>query len=208
MPVQVKICGITNIDDALTSVEAGADALGFIFFRGSSRFIDPASAREIIRQVPEKVLKVGVFVNEAPEQVAKIVRETGLTAVQLHGNETPEYCDFVTSRVIKAFRIQGENSLAELSGYRASAFLLDSYVPGQPGGTGAAFNWELAIKAKDLGHPIILAGGLTPENVADAVAKVRPHMVDVSSGVELAPGRKDHQKVREFIRRAKATELR
>jgi phosphoribosylanthranilate isomerase len=204
MPVQVKICGITNIEDAVAAVKAGADALGFIFFRGSSRFVEPASAREIIRHVPKTVLKVGVFVNEAADQVRKIAEEAGLTAIQLHGNETPEYCESVASRVIKAFRIQGENSLAELSAYRASAFLLDSYVPGQPGGTGEAFNWDLAVKAKDFGHPIILAGGLTPENVADAVAKVRPEMVDVSSGVEFAPGRKDHQKVGEFIRRAKA----
>lgn len=204
MPVQVKICGITNIEDASAAVEAGADALGFIFFRGSSRFVESAVAREIIRQVPEAIWKVGVFVNESVDQVRSIGEEARLTAIQLHGSETPEYCDSVSLRVIKAFRVQGENSLTELSAYRASAFLLDSYVPGQPGGTGAVFNWDLAIKAKNFGHPIILAGGLTPENVADAVAKVRPAMVDVSSGVEFAPGRKDHQKVRDFIRRAKA----
>ena len=206
MPVRVKICGITNIQDARAAIECGADALGFIFFSGSPRHINPEAAARIIGELPPFVTKVGVFVDAPVETVQKEARTTGIDTVQLHGNESTAFCGEIAAtglKVIKALRVKDAASLDEIAKYRVSAYLLDSYVPGQLGGTGAKFNWDLAIKAKDFGTPIVLAGGLDPENVSDAVSKVAPYAVDVSSGVETAPGKKDHDKVRRFIARAK-----
>ena len=204
MPVRVKICGITSLQDAILAVEAGADALGFIFFARSPRCITPDAAAEIIRQLPPFISRVGVFVDEPIGQVNETALRAGLDAVQLHGAESAEECERAVVRAVKAFRVKDRNSLAEIRKYRTAAYLLDSYVAGQLGGTGERFNWDLAIEAKHVGRPVILAGGLTPENVADAAAKVRPYAVDVSSGVESSPGKKDASKVREFIARAKA----
>jgi phosphoribosylanthranilate isomerase len=207
MSVRVKICGITNLEDAQAAVQAGADALGFIFFAQSPRNVSPEMARRIIEKMPPFVAKVGVFVNESLEKILQIVKETGIDTVQLHGDESPQLCEKVARenlKVIKAFRIKDQNSLTPLKEFRAAAFLLDSYVPGQLGGTGAKFNWDLAVQASGLGTPIILAGGLVPENVRDAISKVAPYGVDVSSGVESAPGRKDHAKVRAFIEAAQS----
>src|SRR4051812_32484174 len=156
MPVRVKICGITNAEDALAAVDAGADALGFIFFAGSPRFVEPAVAHRIIARLPPFVSTVGVFVDETFENVERISGLTELTAIQLHGNEPPAFCAALTLPVIKAFRIRDKSSLDQLKNYDPSAFLLDSYVPGQLGGTGAKFNWEFALEAKPLGKPIIL----------------------------------------------------
>ena len=204
MAVQVKICWITNLKDALAAVDAGADALGFIFVKSSPRFLEPVAAASIIREIPARVRTIGVFVNESVETVRRVAEQTGLGAVQLHGNETPEVCQLLAlAHPIKAFRVQDATVLDDLPRYPGCEFLLDSYVPGQHGGTGAKFNWDIAVQAKTFGAPIFLAGGLTVENVADAVAKVAPHAVDVSSGVEISPGSKDHAKVREFIARAK-----
>jgi phosphoribosylanthranilate isomerase len=210
MPVRVKICGITNIQDARAATDSGADALGFIFFSGSPRHISPESAVKIVRELPPFLAKVGVFVDAAVEAVVKIARATGMDTIQLHGNESAAISEEIAAsgfKVIKAFRVKDAASLDPIAQYRVSAHLLDSYVPGQSGGTGSKFNWDLAIKAKDFGAPIILAGGLDPENVSDAVSKVAPYAVDVSSGVEREPGRKDHDKVRQFIARAKGTAL-
>jgi len=206
MAVRVKICGITNAEDARAAAAAGADALGFIFFRGSPRFIEPEAAGRIIATLPPLMVKVGVFVDESAEGIAEAARRAGLDAVQLHGSEGPEFCAGLASLgkpVIKARRVKDRGSLAGLERYGVSALLLDSYVAGQLGGTGERFNWDLAVEAKVGGKPVILAGGLTAENVAEAVARAAPYGVDVSSGVEAAPGRKDHGKVREFIARAK-----
>jgi phosphoribosylanthranilate isomerase len=203
MSLFVKICGITSQADAECAVEAGADALGFIFFRRSPRYIEPNAAAAIASKILAPVLKVGVFVDENLETMREIAGQCGLDRLQLHGNESMETCESLQTPVIKAFRIQDLNSLARLRDYKVRAFLLDSYVAGQHGGTGAKFNWDLAVQAKKFGTPIILAGGLTPENVADAVAKASPYGVDVSSGVESAPGKKDQAKVRHFIQRAK-----
>lgn len=204
MSVKVKICGITSISDAATAAEAGADALGFMFFEPSPRHLKLSVAADIIRQLPPFVARVGVFVNPQPDIVRRAVEECGIDYVQLHGEEPPDFCAKFSVPVIKAFRIQNGDSLAQLHSYRTSAWLLDSFVAGKSGGTGESFNWDLAARAKHLGRPVILAGGLTPENVSDAVKKVRPYGVDVSSGVELAPGKKDRRKVTEFIERAKA----
>lgn len=202
MSVRVKICGLTNLDDARAAIDAGAHALGFIFFSGSPRYITPPAAARIIGQLPPFASKVGVFVNEPLESILQIANSTGIDAIQLHGDETPDLCEALARerfKTIKAFRIKDRSSLDSVGNFRTSAFLLDSYVSGQLGGTGAKFNWDLAIEAATSGIPIILAGGLVPENVQQAVSKVSPYAVDVSSGVEASPGKKDHQKIRAFI---------
>jgi phosphoribosylanthranilate isomerase len=201
--VRVKICGITNVEDAQAAVEAGADALGFVFYPPSPRYVTPEQAQQIIRALPPFITTVGLFVDVPVETVNDIAVRCGLDRVQLHGGETPDFCDLVTRPVIKAFRIKGADSLAHLPCYKVSAYLLDTYVEGAlPGGTGASFTWELAAEAKPYG-PVILAGGLTPENVEVAIRQIHPYGVDVSTGVERAPGLKDHTKVRTFIASAK-----
>ena len=200
---KVKICGITSPEDALTAVEAGADALGFVFYKESPRHIFPEEAARIINLLPPFVQAVGLFVNEAPEIVNQISRNCRLGLVQLHGDETPDYCRRIEQRVMKAFRVRSLTCLDPIADYRLSGCLLDAYSPSFYGGTGKSFNWEIAREAMTRGHRIVLAGGLTPDNVAEAIRQVRPYAVDVSSGVESAPGRKDADKVREFIRNAK-----
>ena len=205
--VQVKICGITSLEDAQATVEAGADALGFVFYPPSPRYVTPEQAEQIIRSLPPFVTTVGLFVDVARDVVNETVSRCGLDRVQLHGRETPDFCRRITRPVIKAIRIKNAESLTHVPDYQVSAYLLDAYVEGAlPGGTGASFAWELAARAKPYG-PVILAGGLTPENIAVAIAQVRPYGVDVSSGVERTPGVKDHRKVRQFIARAKAAML-
>lgn len=205
--VQVKICGITSLEDAQTAVDCGADALGFVFYPPSPRYVTPEQAAQIIRALPPFVTTVGLFVDVTCEVVNATVVRCGLDRVQLHGRETAEFCRRISRPVIKAIRIKNAESLSPLPDYVVSAYLLDAYVEGAlPGGTGASFAWELAARAKPYG-PIILAGGLTPENIETAIAQVRPYGVDVSSGVERLPGLKDHQKIRQFITRAKAAAL-
>lgn len=203
MSVRVKICGITRLEDALAAVEAGADALGFMFYEPSPRHIGFGAAGEIARQLPPFVARVGVLVNPTEEWVRRAIEGGGLDTLQFHGEESPEFCARFALKQIKAFRIRNENSLLACHRYPGRAWLLDSYVPGQLGGTGATFNWELAAKAKESNRHIILAGGLTPENVAAAVRQVRPYGVDVSSGVESRPGQKDAERMRAFVRAAK-----
>jgi phosphoribosylanthranilate isomerase len=204
MGPKIKICGITNVEDALAAAEAGANALGFIFYEASPRHVSMAVARKIISLLPPFVAKVGVFVDPAEEFVKNAITDCGLDTLQFHGNESPEFCLKFALKTIKAFRIRNEESLRWLPMYATDAWLLDSFVPGQLGGTGAKFNWQLAAAAKTQGRPIILAGGLTAENVAEAVRQVQPYAVDVSSGVESAPGTKDPERVRAFIAAARA----
>lgn len=203
MRLRIKICGITNVADAIAAVDAGADALGFMFYERSKRYVTPDAVAEIVEQLPPFVMRVGVFVDPSVEMVNETASTCGITALQFHGSETPEFCGQFGLPVIKAFRIGDKNSLDSLPQYQTSAWLLDSDVPGQLGGTGEKFDWPLAQRATKLGRPVILAGGLTPENVAVAVREVRPYGVDVSSGVEAFPGRKDLQKVKAFIRAAR-----
>ena len=201
--VRIKICGITNLDDALLAAELGADALGFIFYAQSHRQVDAETARSIIAQLPPFVAAVGVFVDEAAAVVRDLAVQAGLDWVQLHGQESPEYCRSLERKVIKAFRIQDESSLIRLADYQGAvqAMLLDTYKKGQVGGTGEIFDWHLARKAKQYG-PIILAGGLTAENVAQAIATVGPAAVDAASGTEAALGKKDPKKLRAFFKAA------
>ncbi|AMV71576.1 phosphoribosylanthranilate isomerase [Desulfuromonas carbonis] len=196
--IKVKICGITSLEDALHACACGVDALGFVFYEESPRCIDPGSAAKIIRQLPPFVTTVGLFVNADPEQVEEVADFCGLDVIQLHGDEGPDDCDFTPRRTIKALRVKDAASLARHDDYAVAALMLDSWVKGSYGGTGHLFNWELAA-AVARQRPVILAGGLTPENVADAIRAVRPYAVDVSSGVEAAPGRKDPAKVAAFI---------
>ena len=203
MNVRVKICGITNLADAQVAVEAGADALGFVFYEKSPRFISMETAAEISKQLPPPIMRVGIFVNPAKDLVFKAIAGCDLSLLQFHGDELSEFCTQFGLRSMKAFRIRDAGSLKELPKYRTDALLLDAYSPDIPGGTGKKFNWDLAVEAQKLGRPIFLAGGLTPENVAEAVRRVRPYGVDVSSGVESSPGKKDHAKVRAFIHAAK-----
>jgi phosphoribosylanthranilate isomerase len=204
---RVKICGITSREDAAAAVEAGADALGFVFVPGTPRCLHPDLAGRIVGALPPFVTPVGVFVDQPLEEVLSIAARCNLQAVQLHGNEPEEYSRRIPLRVIKALRVRDADSLRILPTYPAHAFLLDAFVEGQAGGTGTAISWDLAVRAK--GHaPIILSGGLRPETVGPAVLRVRPYGVDVSSGVEVSPGRKDHQKVREFIAAVRQADLR
>jgi phosphoribosylanthranilate isomerase len=201
--VKVKICGITNIADAQVAVQAGADALGLMLYSGSSRYIPLETAQEIARSLPPSVMRVGVFVDPEPADVFAAVQSCGLSLLQFHGAETSQFCQQFGVMTMKAFRMRNAESLAPLESFSAGAFLLDSYVPDKAGGTGETFNWELAVEAKKFGRPIFLAGGLTPANVAEAIRVVQPFGVDVSSGVEFSPGRKDPEKIRAFIAAAK-----
>ena len=206
MNVKVKICGITSITDALVAVEAGADALGFMFYAPSPRCVSCASAVEITRQLPPLVAKVGVFVNPTEEEVRRAIAECGLDTLQFHGEEPAGFCRRFGLKVIKAFRVRDAESLQPTKDFSTEAWLLDSYVAGQLGGTGARFNWDLATDAARRHRSVLLAGGLTAENAAEAVRTVRPYGLDVSSGVESAPGKKDAAKVRAFIAAAKSAQ--
>jgi phosphoribosylanthranilate isomerase len=199
--VKVKICGITNWSDARGAVEAGADFLGFNFYRQSSRYIAPAAARRIVQRLPEKVASVGVFVNESEPEMLAIARRVGLDYVQLHGDETADVVSRVRHnfRVIKAIRVRGSLSAAQLAKFkRASSILLDGFDTQLRGGTGKSFNWKLA-KSAGRKRQIFLAGGLTPENAADAVSAARPFAIDVCSGVESRPGKKDLARMRALV---------
>lgn len=200
--VAVKICGITNIDDALAAVDFGADALGFVFYKGSPRFIAPDEAKDILKKLPPFVTTVGVFVDEAPHEIERILLHAPVDVVQLHGHEPPEAC-LMSRRLIKAIRVKDLSDLEPLRQYHVSSFLLDTYTPELHGGTGQIFNWDIAVEAKQFGK-IILAGGLTPDNVDKAIQWVKPYAVDVSSGVEAKKGKKDHRKMRLFIEKARS----
>ncbi|HEU4751797.1 MAG TPA: phosphoribosylanthranilate isomerase [Armatimonadota bacterium] len=201
MAVRVKICGITNLEDALLAVEAGADALGFVF-ASSPRRVNPEQAAVILRELPPFVTTVGLVVDQDPRPILDICP---LDVVQFHGSEPPDAITRIGRRAYKAFRVREPADLQPLTAYgAASAFLLDAYVPGVPGGTGQQFPWELAAQAARFGKPVIVAGGLTPENVSLCIETTRPYAVDVSSGVEAAPGKKDPALVRAFIAAARA----
>jgi len=201
-PVLVKICGLTRLEDALAAARLGADWVGFNFWPRSRRYIAPEAAAAIVAALPASVLPVGVFVDPGAAELARAIQVSGVRTVQLHGDEPPALCAAVPVPVVKGIRVRDAHSLAALAAYEVSAFLLDSATPGY-GGSGTGFDWALAAEiAADV--PLWLAGGLTPENVAEAVRRVRPRGVDVASGVESTPGVKDWKRMEAFIRNAKA----
>ena len=201
--VKVKVCGMTSLKDALVAVEGGADAVGFIFYKKSPRSVTMKTVREIVLELPPFVDTVGVFVDETAEQINKIADYCNLDIIQLHGDESPTFCKKIRRKVIKAFRIKDMQSVKKLSSFQVSGFLLDTFSENLHGGTGKVFDWNLALPAKKFG-PVIMAGGLTPNNVQQAVRQISPYGVDVCSGVESEPGIKDHKKVRAFLNNAKA----
>ncbi|MEW6185029.1 MAG: phosphoribosylanthranilate isomerase [Thermodesulfobacteriota bacterium] len=202
--IKVKICGITNLEDALLAAEAGVEALGFIFAE-SPRKISPEKAKGIIELLPPFIKTVGVFVNEEPVRIKEIVSFCGLDLVQLHGEESPEISRELMPRSVKAFRIKGEKDIQAIEKYRGKvrAILLDTFQKGKAGGTGLTFDWTLAVKAKETGIPLILAGGLGPENIQEAIRTVQPYAVDVNSGIEEKPGKKDPVLLRRLMEKIK-----
>ncbi len=194
--VKVKICGMTSLEDALMAVGFGADAVGFVFYRKSPRFVTERLVKSIV--LPPFVSKVGVFVDETAEKINRIADACRLDTIQLHGDESPAFCRKLRRRVVKAIRLRNAQSLELLPRYEVDGFLLDAYAEKIPGGTGLTCDWRLAQRARKFG-PVILAGGLNPGNVEDAVNQVQPYGVDVCSGVEKSPGIKDRVKVRDFI---------
>ena len=196
----VKICGITNLEDALMAVDAGADMLGFNFYRLSSRYIEPRAAREIIDQLPLTVLTVGVFVNEAPELVEEVAQEAGVSVLQLHGDESPEYCRALNHRsVIKVLRVDQAFVPDRALDYDVESIMLDAFDKNLRGGTGRTVDWSSARRTRELVSRLFLAGGLSPENIARTIAAVGPYAVDACSALEVSPGKKDRLRVRAFI---------
>lgn len=207
--VRVKICGITNLEDAMMSVEAGAHALGFNFYPPSPRFIEPSAAWRIIKQLPGSVLCVGVFVNlPDAEEVERVAGEAGVQGVQLHGDESPAYCQKLKDLfVIKALRVNADFKPERAPRYEADAVLLDGFSAEVFGGSGQGFDWSVALRTRQLVAKLFLAGGLNANNVAAAIASVQPYAVDACSGLESTPGRKDMTKVRAFIEAAREAGL-
>jgi len=196
--IKIKICGITNIEDARAAYDLGADALGFIFYKDSKRYVAPGTVKDIISELPPFITKVGVFVKSDLNEILSIKEKTGIDIAQLHGDETPEFCISIPFKVIKVIRVKDKSDLGQVAQYSDQDILFDTYSDKEYGGTGESFNWEV-LKDLSLSRNIILSGGLNPDNVLDAVKIVRPYAVDVSSGVESEPGKKDHKKIKQFI---------
>jgi phosphoribosylanthranilate isomerase len=204
----IKICGITNLEDALAAVASGADALGFNFYNLSPRYITPQSAREIVEQLPMSILTVGVFVNEdSPQSVRSIANEARMTALQLHGDESPSYCrELADSYVIKTLAVSGDSDVAMVDAYEVEAVMLDTRDNKLRGGTGRVFDWSIAKRVNKLVPKLFLAGGLSPENIEEAIATVSPYAVDACSAIEDRPGIKNHERMRMFIERARGVQ--
>jgi len=206
--VKVKICGITNLEDALNSVKAGCNALGFVFYRKSPRYITPEKASRIIKHIPAHILKIGVFVDTKEKTIKRIAKLCNLDMLQFHGNESPQLCKkFKGYKIIKAFRVKDKIELKNLLNYKTFAYLFDTFVKSKIGGTGKKFNWTLGRHLKGLRKPIFLSGGLNAKNIREAVKQVQPDWIDVSSSIETKPGKKDHKKVKEFVAAVKKTAL-
>ena len=205
---RIKICGITNLDDGLEAIAAGVDALGFVFVPNTPRYITPSQAKLVIKQLPPFITNVGLFVDSEIDEIEDIVNHCKLDAVQLHGNESPEMCSQISlqTKVIKSFHVKKEPQVLrnEIENYRVDAYLLDTFIKGKAGGTGQTFDWRIA---EGLSQRIILAGGLTPDNIGTAIAQLQPYGVDVSSGVEKSPGKKDTNKIYSFVRQVRKANL-
>jgi phosphoribosylanthranilate isomerase len=200
----IKVCGITNLEDAIAAVEAGADALGFNFYPPSPRYIDPSTARKIIEKLPKTLMTVGVFVNEDIETVKSIATETGISALQLHGDESADYCAALNGLyVIKALAVNENFDEGKVLEYGVDAVLLDASHKKLRGGTGQVIDWTVANRVRELGTPLFLAGGLSPENVHEAIVNVKPYAVDACSALEDRPGKKNHVRVQAFFKAAR-----
>jgi len=204
--IKIKICGITNTEDALWAVNLKVDALGFIF-ADSPRRVNPEIVQEIVELLPPFISSVGVFVNEDREKVKEIAERCCLTTLQFHGEESPSYCEEFKQKVVKAFRVKDKSVLKKAAQYqnKVDAYLLDTYSPFAYGGTGKTFDWSIVKEIKKFGLPIILSGGLSPENIKEAIRKVEPYGIDVSSGVEERPGKKNLEKLINFVRIVRET---
>ncbi|MFA6141664.1 MAG: phosphoribosylanthranilate isomerase [Candidatus Omnitrophota bacterium] len=197
---KIKICGITNKRDAVGAADLGVDMLGFIFYKNSKRYVEPAMAEDIINELPPRIGKVGVFVDETRQNVISAAEDAGLNMLQFHGNETPEYCAFFKGkyRVIKAFRISTKDDLKHVNDYDADFVLFDTHKADSIGGTGEIFDWK-TLKDFEVLRPVILSGGLTPANISSGIKEVAPYAVDVSTGVESSPGKKDMILIKKFV---------
>jgi phosphoribosylanthranilate isomerase len=200
MSTRIKICGITRLEDARVAANLGVDALGFIFHPKSPRFISPEQARNIIMQLPPMINRVGVFVNETKETIMQIAAQCGIDTVQLHGNESPEFCVAIPLPVIKSFSIRPDFDISKLNDYKTQGILLDTWSPEVQGGSGITFDWSIARKASAMFNNIVLAGGLGPTNLEDALRMVDPFAVDINSGVEIRPGVKNPHKIRAVVK--------
>ena len=203
--VKVKICGITNFKDAMASVNSGCDALGFVFYKKSPRYIAPGKARDIIRILPKRVIKIGVFVNAEEKTIKNIAKLCNLDILQFHGDESPNFCKkFGDYKVIKVFRIKDKIDLQDILSYKTFAYLFDTFLKSRAGGTGKKFNWKLLSNIDNkIDCPVFLSGGLNAKNVKEAIKSVRPDWVDVSGSLETSRGKKDSNRVKEFIKAAK-----
>jgi phosphoribosylanthranilate isomerase len=198
--IKVKICGITNLEDAQAAIDAGADALGFVFYKKSPRYINPKIAQTIIQKLPNHITKIGVFVNAKEKEIKKIARLCKLDMLQFHGSESPQFCGkFNNYKIIKVFRIKDSINFKNIVKYNTFAYLFDTYVLSKIGGTGKKFNWGLIRNISSLGKPLFLSGGLTEKNVQTAIKIARPAWLDVSSSVENKPGVKNKEKIKSFI---------
>jgi phosphoribosylanthranilate isomerase len=200
MNTRIKICGITRSEDAKTAAHLGVDALGFIFVEKSPRYIKPQDAAEIIRELPPFVSRVGVFIDESIENIVEICRIARIDTVQLHGSESPEFCSKVPFQVVKSISVKEDTDISIIDTYKSFGILLDTWSSGMSGGTGKTFDWNIAKKACSRNEHIILAGGLGPSNIEDALQAVQPYGVDVNSGVEIRPGIKNPHKMRDVMR--------
>ena len=204
MPIRIKICGITRYEDAKIAASLGVDALGFIFYPKSPRYVNPDDAASIIKALPPFVSRVGVFVDEELDNVFAIAGATGIDTIQLHGSESPRYCGKLPLPVIKAFSIEPSTDISLLEQYEVSGFLLDTWHSGRRGGTGKTFDWSIASAACSKFHHVILAGGLNSSNIVEALSTVHPYGLDINSGVEIKPGIKNPHKMRDAVQTIRA----
>ena len=206
--VKVKICGITNLEDALKSADAGCDALGFVFYKKSPRYITPEKASKIIRHLPPHIIKIGVFVDAQEKTIRRIANLCHLDMLQFHGRESPAFCArFSDHKIIKAFRVKKKIEVKDILKYKTLAYLFDTFVKSKRGGTGKKFNWKLVADIDGIGSLVFLSGGLTVKNIKEAIGVVRPHWVDVSSSVEVSRGKKDGKRVKDFVKAAKEIQI-
>ena len=204
MGVKVKVCGVTNLEDALACLFSGAGAIGFVFYDKSPRYISPLDAKNISKILPKKIKRVGVFVDEDASKIKRIAKLCNLDMLQFHGSESPEFCSkFKGYKIIKAFRVGKKLELGQLGEYKTFAYLFDTFSKSKAGGTGKKFDWNLLHKTDKIKHQVFLSGGLNNRNLKYALRWINPDWVDVSSAVEAEPGKKDHKKIREFVKIAK-----